>query len=190
MSTMKSHIIRCSVLVVSLVVLTFSVSYAYFSMDVTTSGNVSSTVYSGNMQIDFTSTDSINVQNLNLTKAADVDTKAPQTTFTVKQKEGATGTAQYYVYLVGLEISESLKNSADFKWKLTKDGDSKSYSGTFSSASATTNGTLLLTSEVQSLATTATDSWTLRIWIEETSADQSSLYNAQFSGKVRVVATV
>ena len=192
MSELKSHILRSSILVVSLVILTFSLSYAYFSASVTdvNPDRDLSTVTTGNLKIDFQSTQTINNENAMLIKDTDVQSKADHTDFTVSHQKDSNQTGYYFVYLTEVSIDDALK-SEDFKWKLVKVGDNSEEeiaNGNFQNAE---NGQLMtLTPSAQELPLSETHNLKLYIWLSETDQDQSAFYNKQFSAKVQVVASV
>ena len=189
----KKSIIIYIAVALFLILLSFGVSYAYFTVAV--SGNETATqskITTGTLKVDFAITDKINNANIMLIKDSDRATKAESVPFSVTNSGNITG--QYLIYLTDVNISNNLK-STDFKWELIKNGTT-TYSGDFSTA---VNGTLFpLTSVTQSGSVTpvnqailvnATDNYVLRVWLSETQADQTSLLGGTFSAKVQMIST-
>lgn len=182
---MKSHILRSTVLVCSLIMLTLSISYSYYNIGVTKVNDLDeTTVYTGSLVIKFETSRYINNTSILPIKDENVATKADHTDFTITHDTGSTLDTYYFVSLVDVTISDNFKASNDFRWSLLLDGTEVS-SGDFTSI----NGSqLLLTDTPILLEVGDTDSLELRIWIRETEVDQSSLYNGKFAGKVQVTA--
>jgi cell division protein FtsL len=172
-------------LVVIIISIAFSLSYAYMSAKVTGNDTATkTTISSANLDIDFTTSEYINNSKLSLISDSDVATKADKTTFTVANTK-ATTTVNYDLTLTEVAISDNLKSS-DFKWELLKNDVSLS-NGNFSTAITGTD--ITLTPSAQSITVGTTDSYVLRIWLSETNKDQLALTNGTFSAKVKLTAS-
>ena len=188
----KRYVVLSVSITVILISIAFKVSYAFFTPTIQGNENVTETrAVTGKLDINFTTSDYINNSRLFLIKDNERALKAEKTLFTV-DNQNSTGTlpATYQLYLTNVSISNRLK-SADFKWELLLNNVVES-SGNFSSA--TTGTDILITPNVKSIAVNQIDSWEFRIWLSETSADQSSLVGtdptdlSSFSAKVSLVA--
>lgn len=189
----KKSVVIYLLVALFLITLSFGVSYAYFTADVT--GNEPATesrVTAGTLKVDFTITDKISNSNIMLIKDSDRATRAESIPFSVSNNGNLAG--QYMIYLTDLSISNNLK-SEDFKWELIKNGTT-TYAGNFTTA---TSGTLFpltsiaqggsVTPVSQSLAVGSTDNYVLRVWLSETQEDQTSLLGGTFSAKVQMIST-
>ena len=180
----KRNLILYLSLIIIIVSVAFTISYAYLKANVT--GNDPATftnVSSGKLDITFATSAYINNNNLLLISDSDVATKADQTSFTIDNtKSNISGI--YKLSLTELSISNNLKSN-DFKWELLKN-DTIINSGNFSTAVTGTD--FILTSSNQTITPGTTDSYKLRIWLSETTSDQISLTNGSFSAKVKMTA--
>src|SRR5574344_18938 len=181
----KRNLILYLSIVVILICIAFSASYAYFTATITGNDTAKTTqVTSGTLDIDFTTSAYISNSNLFLIDDADKATKADATTFTVANSNGNVS-GKYNLVLTELAISDNLK-SQYFKWELLKN-DTAINNGDFTSAVTGTD--FNLTSTSQTIAVNSTDSYILRIWLSESNTNQISLTSGSFSAKVKMVAT-
>lgn len=184
---MKKHIIKTSVFIACLLVLTVSLSYSFYTYQVTTIGDKDTTnVAMGKIDLDFQTSQYFNNPQMMLIKDEEAELKADHTDFTVGHTEESTMDLFYFVSLTDITISENFK-SPDFKWSLMKNGEVAA-SGNFANIGSETS--MLLTEEPILLSLGSTDTLILRVWLSETDQDQSALYNGNFSGKVEVSARV
>ena len=169
--------------IIALVAFALGATYAYFTAGVKGNDKASSVnVTTGRLILDFQTSDYISNQKGELLKSSEVSEKADKTVFTVKHAENSTAPATYSLELQDLNVSENLQ-TADFKWQLEK-GSSIVASGTF--ANVTGDTMQLITG--QTLNVGSEDTYTLRVWLEETEEDQSALFSGTFSGKVALSA--
>lgn len=175
---------RLCIFALSLFVLSFSVSYSFFTTvpQINNPENATSHVTTDYLDFDFGTTEYINNTDMTLIKSANVAAEADKTIFNVARKAGSRYEIKYNIYLTDLTISDNLK-SEDFKWDLLQNGTSI-YSGNF--ASAESNEIFMLTAEPLLTNNDASKSYELRIWLEETDKDQIGLLNGTFSAKVGI----
>lgn len=175
---------RLCIFALSLFVLSFSVSYSFFTTvpQINNPENATTHVATDYLDFDFGTTEYINNTDIKLIKPANVATEADKTIFNVARKAGSKFEIKYNIYLTDLTISDNLK-SADFKWDLLQNGTSV-YSGNFSTAES--NEIFMLTAEPLLTNNDTSKSYELRIWLEETDKDQIGLLDGSFSAKVGI----
>lgn len=181
----KFNPIKLIVLCISLLVLSFSLSYAYFTVGVnytSTAEERKQTVNTATLDIDFITSEYINNNSIQLIKAEEVETLSEKSIFNIKNIDGATYDSKYNISLKELTISDNFK-SQDFKWSLVKNNEEIA-TGNFSSANSGED--ILLTSSPIVLLSNETHNYELRIWLQETDLDQSSLYDGIFQAKVSI----
>ena len=130
----KRNITKVIILVVSLIVIGVSGTYAYFTMSLT--GEPSETkATSGVFKVvsSLEDTSAINNTRLRLIDVADKDTKAEKLTFTVTSLTETNVDARYYIQLKNIKLSKNLYNSY-LKWEISKDTGEVLASGDFSQA--------------------------------------------------------
>lgn len=180
----KTKVIVILTIIAMIVVIVVGFTYAYFTATIQGNEEAKTTrIKTCKFDLDFTTSEYITNNSAELIAPADVSTKADSTQFTVTNSSNCKN-AQYSLSLSDINISDNLK-SADFKWRLEKNG-SVLNSGNF--ANIGTSITMNLMSTNQTLVKEDSDSYILRVWLEETSVDQSSLYDGTFSAKVTVDA--
>lgn len=175
---------RLCIFALSLFVLSFSVSYSFFTTvpQINSPDKATSLVTTDYLDYDFGTTEYINNENMTLLRAENVATEADKTVFNIARKAGSKYDIKYNIYLTELNISDNLK-SEDFKWDLLQNGVSI-YSGNF--VAAKSNETFRLTAESLEINNDASKSYELRIWLEESGVDQSSLLDGTFNAKVAI----
>lgn len=197
----KSHFSKIIVLVVSLIVLGISGTYAYYTT--TIKGSPSTTrATSGSLKItsSLESASAINNTKIKLIDAADKEIGADKVNFTVTNATDATVSAKYYVYLKNITLSKNLYSSY-FKWELVRNGVIVG-SGTFAEAIRTSAESVNETSNVITQANdillhqTAldlgigqTDTLVFKMWLEnDENVNQIDLTNGSFSGRLYLEA--
>lgn len=187
-SSSKAYIIGALVITVSLIVIGISMSYAYFAnrVEEINPGNKGVTISSGNLDMTFATTNTINATAAGLVNDADFTTKAEHTDFSITLPSDAkVASATYNLYLTDLNISNNLK-SPYLKWSLYKN-NTKVVDGDF--ASIGTNTTLNLETAV-TISKGTTNDYILYIWLSnDPDVNQTSLLSGTFSGKVGFKAT-
>ncbi len=205
----NSYMIKALVFVSALVILTMSTTYAYFTLKITgTSAASSLTAAKLSLATDLTTKAAFSNTKFSLINASDKATKANSVSFYITNNSTAGVSALYTVYLTNVTITKNLK-SADLKWELVKSGTTESTiaSGDFSGVTGTAttvtvnvNGTntskealsisrITLNSTAVKLAKGSTDNLIFRIWLQNSNANQTSLLEGSFKGKLAFEAT-
>ncbi len=194
MKSMRNNVMGSLIVVMALIIIGISGSYAYFvnSVKEENKENQGVNVYSGALVMNFRTVDDkyIKASAANLINDADILTKADYTSFSITLPEGNVNTATYNVYLTDIKMTSNFK-SQYLKWALYS-ADTKVASGDFSgvtlSSSATdgkcdvSNITLLGNTDINKGTTT---SYKLYIWLSyEPNVQQNSLLNGSISAKV------
>ncbi len=193
---------RIFVLVVSLIVIGISGSYAYFTTNIM-GKPTQSTISSGKFDVTSSLEGANAIKDLSLTliNAEEVATKAKKLEFTVVSTSHSTIDAKYDVFLRGISLSKNLY-SADFKWELiNKDCVEESCvlaSGDFSTVERTDQAVpeeepnvlttvkdIQLTTESLLLNKDTTQNLIFRIWLQnDENRNQIELTNGSFEGKL------
>jgi len=174
------------IVVVSLMLTT---TYAYQSIRVNyaASSNNNLTVEAGKLNVSYTSSDRINIDNIPLLKNYKL---ADYTEFTVDNAE-STGKVAYLITLSELTYSSSLASS-DFKYTLTLVNDDNTEEevsfGNFSLLSSNQFDINFGGSTYRYLDAGEKDKLRLYLWIKETTGDQNDLENASFQGKITITS--
>lgn len=203
---MKNHLIKIGVLVVAIITIGISLSYAYYSANMSGESELPSTT-AARLDLTSTLTDAqvINNAKLSLTNPSDVKTKAEKVEFAVQNANTSTVAGKYYVYLTDIKLTKNLY-SEYFKWQLvrvTGSNESEIASGNFATAVRVGNMTegeasnVLTTAEDIGLNKVAlqipvntTDNLIFRVWLEnDENVNQVDLTNGSFQGKLKIEAT-
>ena len=189
-NTKKRMILTSLIIVVSIVIIGISLSYAYFTNSVQelNSGNQSTNITSGELTMSLATTQYINANSASLINDSDVVSEADYTAFSVTLPSSAdAASATYSLYLTELTIADNLKDS-DVKWALYDgSGSNQIASGNF--ANATTGTDLPLQSNIP-ISRGTTTSYRLYIWLSNDPANQQiDLLNGSLSAKVGFRAT-
>lgn len=200
----KKLFVMSTILVVSLVVLGISFSYAYFALRYRGTAEVpENNAAVLNVSSTLTSATAINASRMNLISATDVDTQAKNVSFSVTNENTSNVNAKYIVKLVDFTVTKNL-SSQFFKWKLVVNpgtSEEKSLTGNFLDNTIATEGTsditqlsgltkILVTEEnALPLSIGMTDNLIFYIWLENSDTiDQQYLTNGSFSGKLALEA--
>ena len=185
----KTIIIYVSV-AIALLIVAFGLTYAYFSANVKNNDQAEETeIISGNLDIEFQTSQWINNTNMMLINDSDKNTEADKAIFTVKNIGNVK--SNYELYLTDIEISDNFKNSNYFKWELViTDGATNqdvTYTGNFSGVS---NGRLKLTPTAKTINVgNSIDNCVLKVWLSnDPDNNQLDLFNGSFQGRVELVA--
>ena len=191
------------VLVVSIIVIGISLSFAYFTMSIQGSsdtGNNQAAIL--NVTTTLTTADAINATSLAIIDGSEYLTKAESIEFTVTNNTDSNVNALYTINMTDITISKNML-SQYFKWALVINSDtSNAITGSFqdlsladegnSDTSTVTIGSKVLIADenARSLSIGATDTITLYLWLEnDDNVDQLYLTNGTFSGKLSLNAT-
>lgn len=189
-NTKKRIILGSLIVVVSIVIIGISLSYAYYLNTVKEINpeNQGTSITSGELTMNLASEKYITASGASLINDADVLTQADYTSFSVTLPSDADApNASYSLYLTDLTITDNLK-SPYVKWALyNADGTEKNASGDFTSA---TSGTNLTLKDNITITKGKTDSYRLYIWLSnDTQQNQIDLLEGSLSVKVGFRAT-
>ena len=181
----KKNITKVLVLVVSLIVIGISGTYAYYTLAMTGEAT-KTTAKSGVFKI-ISSLDTANAVNntkLKLIEPTEKEVKAEKVTFTVTSKDESTIDGQYFIYLKNITLSKNLY-SKYLKWELLQNGEIKD-SGTFEDAVRTdTVANIKLNKEALQITKKTTDTLIFRMWLEnDENVNQISLTEGSFAGRL------
>ena len=162
-------------------------SYAYFTAKIkgNTTTITGTAISSFNFNLITENNGYINASNIIPITSASVDEMAPTGTFQV-QTGVNNYNVSYTISLTDITITNGLK-SADFKWKLTCTSCNDTDNDATGSFQNYTSGDLELKNGLI-IASSSTDTYELRLWVEETYEDQTeSILNQSFSAKINAV---
>ncbi len=197
----KSNYAKVIVLVISLVVLGVSASYAFFYT--TIKGDTSTTtIQAGKLTIEtnLDSKNAISNEHLNFIKETEKESKADKISFTVSNKSDSNVSGKYNVFLKEINLTKNLYSSY-FKWELLR-GRTVIGSGNFSDATrsdaeisgedervSTTANDIKLTTDEIILNPNMTDTLTFRMYlVNDDAVNQISLTEGSFTGKLFIQA--
>lgn len=182
--TVKHTILYISIALI-LITTAFTASRAFYLAKINVTDTINpSTVTNANLDIEFLTSQYINEPRMMLINDADRQNSTAYTNFTITSKSTSTMTANYTLYLTDFTISTNFI-SEDFKWELTKKGDSGETTiatGNFSNAISGKDYTL--TTDEITISPSETQQYVFRIWLSYADRDQSNLLEGSFSGKI------
>lgn len=188
-NTKKRIILGSLIVVVSIVIIGISLSYAYYLNTVKEINpeNQGTSITSGELTMNLASEKYITASGASLINDADVLTQADYTSFSVTLPSDADApNASYSLYLTDLTITDNLKRPY-VKWALyNADGTEKIASDDFTSA---TSGTNLTLKDNITITKGKTDSYRLYIWLSNAQQNQIDLLEGSLSVKVGFRAT-
>ena len=205
----KKLLFSVTILVCSIVIIGFSLTYAYFEVSYTGSENVTGNKAATlNVTSTLQNADAINESEMVLIESSQVEDKARKVTFNVKNENNSNVKAKYTVKLVNYSITKNL-SSEYVKWKLVVthgSGSPSTFQGNFLQSNVpegtrlqnngqgedvitSLNKELIPENQALELAAGASDTLTFYVWLENDSTkDQLYLTNGKFSGKLSVEA--
>lgn len=182
--TVKHTILYISIALI-LITTAFTASRAFYLAKINVTDTINpSTVTNANLDIEFLTSQYINEPRMMLINDADRQNSTAYTNFTITSKSTSTMKAKYTLYLTDFTISTNFI-SEDFKWELTKKGDSGETTiatGNFSNAVSGKDYTL--TTDEITISPSETQQYVFRIWLSYADRDQSNLLEGSFSGKI------
>lgn len=198
------NVIFISVFVISIIVIGVSVSYAYYTANMTGNANVpSSNAAIMNVTTNIAEAGAINAAKLSLIDAKDYLTNAQKVEFSVTNETTSNVKAKYIIKLVEMSLSKNLA-SKYFKWALIVNAGTsseKSFTGNFADTTIGAEGTtdktlvtdltktLIADANALTLDIGATDNIDFYIWLEnDLVVDQLYLTNGNFTGKLSMEA--
>ena len=176
-------------IILLLVVVSVTGSYAWYTASVTNSGTVYNTVVTaGSLRMGFENSQYFNVDDMVIISPEEVATEAPKSTFDVRNVGSIN--ASYDLYF-NATISNNLIHQ-DFKWELLIDGVSVQ-SGNFGSITKnnegnTTTTQFKITNSPLTLNPNQVNSCVFRVWLQEADRNQIDLTEGTLSGNVSIIA--
>lgn len=203
---MKNHIIKIGVLVVSIVTIGISMTYAFYTAKI--SGNSEfDNVTAAEFHITSTLADSTAISNMkmSLIEPTNIAKSADKVEFSVTNSSTSTVSGQYYVYLINVKLTKNLY-SKYFKWQLVRKtdlGESIIDSGNFedvtrtdtplegeSDIAETTVDKISLNKVALEIPKGTTDNLIFRLWLEnDPDVNQVDLTNGAFEAKLKIEAS-
>jgi len=160
--------------IIAILVLTIGFAFAYFGATGSTSAQ---RITSGELSINFESTNILRATRLIPITEDQVETTASEINFTVKNNGSLNG--YFDIYLTEVDISDELKD-AYFKWRLYE-GDSIIAEGNFLDI-----GTEKLLKGNIGLTKSQTKSYKILVWLEESNTNQNHMQDKKLKAKVTV----
>lgn len=171
-----------SLLIVAGTLILMGTTYAYFTA--TATSNEQQTT-SGTLELTYETGQDIQVEEMNPTE----ETNAATHKFTVKN----TGTlpANYYIYLTNISLTKDSQatTSQNLKWKLTeatKSGDDYVESTMIASGDFSSKMDQVELARNISIPAGQSDSYILKVWLQETGAPQNEDQSITFSANIEV----
>lgn len=199
-NTKKRIILSSLIIVVSIVIIGLSLSYAYYINTVieTNADKQGASLTSGNLSMDFTTSQLINATSASLINDANVldSSNNNYTAFSISfANDNTVSNASYNIYLTDIAMTENFKSSY-VKWALYRADNTPIEEGDFSNVTLDGTGTgahnasdITLASESIS-SNEGTKSYKLYIWLSnDPDNNQVSLLNGSLSAKVGFRAT-
>jgi len=170
----KKRVIKISVLVISIFVIFFSITYAFINL--TLQGTKRQVITAGNLQIDLIEDEN----NITLTNALPMydEVGMIQEPFTFRLKNKGTTDINYTLKLSDITTGDKLETS-DVKYYLTKDG-----TGTPALLSTLTDGQV----DSGTIVENQTIEYTLRLWIDASVTENSRISGKSLSYRIDVEA--
>lgn len=189
-NTKKRLVLASLIIVMSIVIIGISLSYAYYlnTVEEVNPSNQGANITSGELTMNFATDRYINANSASLINDTEITTKADYTSFSVTlPSEADSDTATYSLYLTELTITDNLKSNY-VKWALYDGaGTSMITSGDFTNA---TTGTNLTLKDSITINKGETNSYRLYIWLSnDQNNNQIDLLNGSLTAKVGFRAT-
>ena len=201
-NTKKRIILGSLIIVMSIVIIGLSISYAYYlnTIEEVNPGNQGTNITSGKLSMNFTTSQYINATAAGLINDKDVldPSNSNYTKFSVSfADDNSVSSATYNLYLTEISMTKNFKNE-DVKWALYNSSNSQIASGNFSAAnlSSTANGdgtynadNITLKNDI-TISPGTTNSYKLYIWLSnDDQTNQIDLLNGTLNAKVGFRAT-
>ncbi len=185
MKNKKDRFYQSLIIIAIIVPIILGVSYAYFQTQIagTDPGIVSSSASKFNISLETVNEGYISASDLLLIRPEEVDTEAQKGYFNVICGDN-DNVIKYSISISELQLSANLKVT-DFKWAIVNTQTSSTIGlGNFASA---TGDKHILISDIP-INPNTTHFYELRLWLEETDAEQINLLNGTFSGKITLTS--
>lgn len=203
----KKLVISASILVVSIIIIAFSLTWAYFTVGDSGKAAINDNKTAIlNVDSNLKNASAINETEMALITPENVESEAKKVTFDVTNQDTSNVNAKYIVKLVDYSITKNL-SSEYFKWKLVVNPgeDEQVFSGNFLQSDIPEGTTLTgveendkvsglekeLVSEEEALTLNVgeSDNLVFYVWLENTqSNNQLYLTNGEFRGKLSLEA--
>lgn len=199
----KKGFAKIMLLVVSLIVVGVSGTYAYYT-NTMTGGPSETKVKSGVFKVtsSLESANAINNTKMRLIDSTEKEVKAEKVTFTVTSTNESTVNGKYFIYLRDVTLSKNLYTNY-LKWELVQN-DTIIAEGNFQDAAAyrtdtpnaneqdnvlTSLSDIKLTTDALDLTKNTTDTLIFRMWLEnDKDVNQIALTNGSFAGRLYLEA--
>jgi len=192
MNSIKAHVLGALIISMSLVIIGISGSYAYYvnSVEEVNATNQGVSVTSGDLTINFSTSQYISASTAGLIKDANILTEANYTVFSITLPSNSdVASAKYNLYLTETKMTSNFKSSY-LKWALYS-GNTSVATGDFSGVTLSneSNGVydatdITLLSNV-SISKGTTTSYKLYVWLSYSeTVNQNSLLEGSLSTKV------
>lgn len=201
-NTKKRIILGSLIIVMSIVIIGLSISYAYYlnTIEEVNPENQGTNITSGKLSMNFATSQYINATAAGLIDDEDVLDPSNNnfTQFSVSfAEDNSVDSATYNLYLTEISMTQNFKNE-DVKWALYNSSNSQIASGNFSKAnlSSTANGdgtynadNITLKNDI-TISPGTTNSYKLYIWLSnDDQTNQIDLLNGTLNAKVGFRAT-
>lgn len=199
-NTKKRIMLGSLIIVVSIIIIGISLSYAYFvnTVQEVNPENQGANITSGELTMNFSTSQYINAANAGLVNDANVLTDANYTAFSITlPSDASASSANYSIYLTEIKMTQNFK-SGYVKWALYNAENISIASGTFNDAvlasadngDGTYNAENIVIEDALTINKGDTTSYRLYIWLSnDPSVNQIDLLNGSLSAKVGFRAT-
>ena len=199
-NTKKRIVLGSLIIVVSIIIVGLSLTYAYYVNTIreTNADNQGASLTSGNLSMDFTTSQNINATSASLINDADIlsEENNNYTAFSISFADDNTvSEATYNIYLTDISMTENFKSSY-VKWALYRANNTLVTQGDFSNVtlngtgSGTHNASDITLASESITSVEGTKSYKLYIWLSnDPDYNQISLLNGSLSAKVGFRAT-
>ncbi len=197
----EKYVSKVMILVVSLIVLAFSGTYAYFTVNFS-GDTTTTTAKSGIFKVESSLEKASAIKNsmMVLIEESEKNNKADKLEFTITSKSESTVNGKYDVYMKDIQLSKNMY-SKYLRWELVKENQIVG-SGDFANATRkdteqnnetmntiTSIEDIKLNENAIALLKNTTDHLIFRIWLEnDPNVNQISLVNGTFSGRLYIEA--
>ena len=183
----KRYIVLYFSIALLLISITISGSFAFYTA-VVNGGSTPTEITTAKLSMKFENSEYINADDLIILSNDEIEAKSQKSIFDVVNDSEATG---YYDLYFDTTLTNNLI-SDDFKWELVVDGVVVN-NGSFVTLTkdlnnTTSTGSIKLTSSPIQLSSTNSNHCILKIWLQETSANQIELTEGTMSGHARLIA--
>ncbi len=170
-----------------IVVISLSGSYAWFSANVDNDTTYETVITAGDLKLGFENSQYFTVNDMVIIESSEVESSAPKSQFDVRN----TGTidASYDLYFNTTLTNNLISN--DFKWELLVDGVSVN-TGTFGTITpgsvSPTSASFKVTNEPITLNPNDVNSCVFRVWLQDENYNQISLTEGTMTGNISITA--